>query len=132
MKIILWGVFVLVALLWTGGAALLAQLVQWSAQGLADGGGASIGVAASTMAMPSWLSPWIDASVWAAMQQAAASVLASTAGALPAIGDAVAWLVPAVWVIWGLGMLALLGLTIAAMWLMRRFGNAVRIHPQPV
>jgi flagellar biogenesis protein FliO len=58
------------------------------------------------------------------------NVLAATSGALPVIGDAMAWLVPAVWVAWGLGLLALIDLTFAGTWLMRRLGSALRTGPQ--
>lgn len=127
MKMIIWGMFALVALLWTGGAALLAQLVEWSAHGLSNGAGASVGVAATAMQMPSWLSPWIDASAWSATQEAAGALLSGLSGVLPTLGDTVAWLVPAVWVTWALGLLALLGLTLAGAWLMRPFSNPARI-----
>lgn len=129
MKIILWGVFALAALLWTGAAALLAELIQWSAQGLAASDGAAIGTAAATMPMPPWLSPWIDIAAWAALQQTVGGALTSASAVLPILGDVAAWLVPAVWVTWGLGLLALLGLTLVGAWLMRRFQNPVRSDP---
>ena len=51
------------------------------------------------------------------------SALTSVSGMLPAIGDAVAWLVPAVWVLWGLGLLALIGLAVLATLLLDRFAR---------
>ena len=130
MKIVLWVSFAVLALLWTGGAALLAQLAQWSAQGLAAGGAASAGAAAAAVAMPAWLSPWLDAAAWAAMQEAVAAALAGLSGALPVLGSVVAWLVPAVWVIWGFGLLALLGLALAGAWALRRFTGTAPRSPQ--
>ena len=94
MKIAIWGVFVFVALLWTGGAALLAQLVEWSAGGLTAGGATAIGSVVATAPPPAWLSSWIDATSWAAAQEAVGSALTSLSAVLPAISDAVAWLVP--------------------------------------
>jgi hypothetical protein len=123
MKIVIWGVFVFVTLLWTGGAALLAQLVEWSAQGFAAGGATAIGTLVARASPPGWLSPWIDAASWAAAQDAVSSVLTSLSGVLPAIGDAVAWLVPAVWVLWGLGLLVLTGVTVLATSLLGRFAR---------
>jgi hypothetical protein len=130
MKIAVWGVFVFVTLLWTGGAALLAQLVQWSAQGLAAGGATSIGAAVATVSVPSWLSPWIDAASWTAAQEAVGTALTSLSAVLPAVGDAVAWLVPAVWLIWGLGLLAIIGLTLLATSLLGRFVRGFGSGPQ--
>lgn len=130
MKIAIWGVFAVVALLWTGGAALFAQLVEWSAQGLAAGGATSIGTVVATASPPGWLSPWIDAATWAVAQDAVDSALTSLSGVLPVIGDAVAWLVPAVWVIWGLGLLALAGVTLLTSTLLGRFGRGFGSGPQ--
>jgi len=48
-------------------------------------------------------------------------VLVSVSGALPPLGDVAVWLVAAIWVAWGLGLLVLLGLTLAGAWLLRRF-----------
>jgi len=124
MKIGNWGVFALVALLWTGGAALLAQLVEWSTQGLTAGGATAIGTVVATASPPGWLSPWIDAASWTAAQESVGSALTSLSGLLPAISGAVAWLVPAVWVIWGLVLLALFGLAVLATALLGRFGRS--------
>jgi hypothetical protein len=121
MKLILWGTFALLALLWTGGAALLAQLVQWSAQGLAGIDGSAVDIVAATATLPAWLSPWIDATAWAEMQQWATALLASAAALLPSLGQVAGWLVPLVWVVWGLGMALLLGLTLLLALLLRRF-----------
>jgi len=123
MKIAIWGAFVFVALLWTGGAALLAQLVEWSAQGLTAGAATAIGTVVATASPPAWLSYWIDATRWAGAQEAVGNALTSLSGVLPAISDAVAWLVPAVWMIWGLGLLALAGLALLATALLGRFGR---------
>lgn len=131
MKIALWIVFAVLALLWTGGAAAVAQLVQWSAQGLASGSAAPLGTIAADAVMPSWLSAWIDPASWSAAQQAIAGALAALSDSLPAIGTAVGWLVPAVWVAWGLGLVALIGLTVVAYWLIARFARGGGSGPTP-
>lgn len=130
MKIILWGAFALVALLWTAGAALTAQLVQWSAQGLASVGATSMGAVTGAGAVPTWLGPWIDVATWTALMQSVSDVLAGAAAVMPTVGDVAGWLVPVVWVTWALGLLVLLGLTLAASVLMRRFRYPVRVGPQ--
>ncbi len=119
MKLVLWGVFALIAVLWTGSAALFAQLAQWSADGLASGGGASAGAVAA-MAMPAWLAPWIDAATWAAAQQSLGAVLTSFSAILPSLGGIVGWIGPVIWAIWGMGLLALLALTLAGTWAIHR------------
>jgi hypothetical protein len=131
MKIALWIVFAVLALLWTGGAAAVAQLVQWSAQGLATGGAAPLGTIVAGASVPSWLGAWIDPAAWSVAQQAFAGALASLSASLPAIGTAVGWLVPAVWVAWGLGLMVLICLTVLAYWLISRFGRVGASGPSP-
>jgi hypothetical protein len=123
VKMVLGIVFAVLALLWTGGAAAVAQLVEWSAQGLAAGGSASTGTVVTAAAAPSWLSAWIDPATWSAAQQAITGALAAVSASLPAIGTAVGWLVPAVWVGWGLGLVALMALTLVAYLLIARVGG---------
>lgn len=130
MKFALWGGFVLLAVLWTGGAALLAQLVQWSAQGLASGAASDIGNAAAALTMPVWLAPWFDPAAWAALQQSAAAALEGVAALLPGIGGLVSWLSPLIWVFWGLGLVALLALTLVGNWLIQRLGQPQRTRAQ--
>jgi hypothetical protein len=129
MKILLWAVCAVLALLWTGTAALAAQLIAWSAEALAAGRGAEIGSAVATMTAPSWLTPWLDIAGWSALQQAVAGVLSAVSGSLPLVGELASWLVPVVWVVWGLGLVALLGLAFAGSWLLRRAKIAPRALP---
>lgn len=128
MKVVLWFVFAVLAVLWTGGSAALAQLMSWSAAGLAQGGGVEVVAAATTVAMPAWLSGWVDPVAWTAAQQAAVETFGAVRAALPVLGTAVGWLVPAVWVLWGLGLAALLTATLAGHWAigrLRRSGGAL-------
>jgi sorbitol-specific phosphotransferase system component IIBC len=120
MTTIIWGVFAVLALLWTGGAALLAQFIKWSVPGMALVGEASSGAVAAAATMPAWLSPFIEPALWTAVQQAVAGIVASLPAMTPLLGEVAAWLVPAVWVGWGLGLLSLLTLTLASTWLLRR------------
>lgn len=95
-KFLLWTVLAVLALIWTGGAALLAQIVQWTAQGIAAPAAGAVGAAAATLGVPGWLAPWVDAA---------------------------AWLAPAVWLAWGLGVLLMLALALAGHWGLGRFGG---------
>ena len=123
MKIVLWLAFAVLALIWTGGAAVTAQLVAWSAGGLASGGAAEIGAVASAAAIPAWLATWIDPAAWAALQQAVAGTLTTVSGSLPMLGTAVGWLVPLVWIVWGLGLAVMLVLAVLAHWLIGRLNG---------
>jgi hypothetical protein len=121
LKFIVWGTFALLAALWTGAAALLAQLVQWSAQHLGAINGTAIDIAGASAALPAWLSPWVDAAAWAEMQQWVVAVSTSAAALAPSLGEIAGWLVPVIWVVWVVGMLLLLGLTVLLALLLRRF-----------
>jgi len=130
VKVALWGVFVLLAALWTGGAALTTQIVAWSAQGLASGAAADIGNAAAAIAMPRWLAPWFDPAAWTALQQTVGATLDSLAALLPGIGGLVGWLAPLIWVFWGLGLVALLAAALAGHWLIQRLHKPQNRQPQ--
>lgn len=118
MTTIIWGIFAFLALLWTGSAALLAQLIKWSVPGLAAVGEASGGALAAVML--AWLIPFVDPAVWIAIQQTVTGIVASLSTVMPFLGEVAAWLVPAVWVTWGLGLLSLLTLALASTWMVYR------------
>ncbi|MBN8510575.1 MAG: hypothetical protein J0L57_18435 [Burkholderiales bacterium] len=129
MRIVLWSLFVVVALTWTGGAALLAQAVQWSAQGIAAGTGASLPALDAASALPAWLAAWIDPAAWQAALTTLAQAWAALSGWLPALSAAVGWLEPAIWIVWGLGLAALLVLTGLATWLIGRLTRPLSDAP---
>jgi hypothetical protein len=132
MKIALWIAFALLALLWTGGAAVTAQVVAWSASGLAAGGVAQVGGTVASLAIPVWLAPWVDAAAWTAIQQGVAGTLVAVSGSLPLLGTAVGWLVTLVWICWGVGLAIMLVLTGLAHWLIGRFNGRRPSGPSPL
>lgn len=131
MKFVLWGVFALIALVWTGGAALLAQAVGWAGQAIASPEAGAIGAAAASLSVPAWLAPWVDAAQWNAAVQSIAGALTAAEGWLPALGTLVSWLVPAVWLAWGLGFVLLAALTLAGHWWIGRLGRPRTLTASP-
>jgi hypothetical protein len=125
MTVIIWSIFIVLALVWTASAAVLAQLIKWSVPGLAMVGEASGGALAATVAMPAWLSPFIDPAFWTAMQESVTGVVASLPAMMPFLGEVATWLVPVVWVVWGLGCLSLLTLSLASTWMLHRLRTPV-------
>ncbi|MGI9154482.1 MAG: hypothetical protein ACR2IY_11490 [Rubrivivax sp.] len=123
MKLALWLGCALLALLWTGGAALTAALTQWAAQVLASGGAVDLAQAAARWPVPDWIALWVDPQAVRWAQQMvlwALGLLGSLSAGLPVAGQVVGWLVPLVWVFWGLGMLVLLALALGVhVWLWR-------------
>lgn len=100
-------VFALLALFWTGGAAFAAWVVQWAAHALADGGAVAASREFAALAVPQWIAPWVDPAVVQAAQSALLWTLDVGRGLLPLAGSAAQWLVPLVWVVWGLGLVVL-------------------------
>jgi len=121
VKIVIWSVFSLTALLWTFASTILVEAIQWSSERLTSGQTANLESVTSSIVIPPWLSPWLEPSSWAMIFQSIQFFLANAASAVPAIGSLLGWLVPLVWIGWGLGILALLALAIAGTLAVKRF-----------
>lgn len=124
MKLVVWMVFGVIALVWTGGAWLAAELTQWAGQALASGEAASLGREFAQWPVPQWLSLWVDPGLIQGLQSTVLWAVDTVHDALPMLGSAVGWLVPMVWGLWALGLLVLLVLTIAAHVLLTRMRPA--------
>jgi len=126
MKLAIWGVFGLLAGLWTVGAFVMAELTQWAAHLVMSGAAHDLGQAAARWPVPSWMAFWADP-VWVQTAQAMMLwTLAALRDAIPFIDSALGWLVALIWVIWGLGTLALLAIAYVAHWLSGRSLPALR------
>jgi len=129
VKTVIWSAFALFALLWTGGAYLTVEAVQWAARVFSSGEATDLAQAAAAWPVPAWLAPWVDAAWLQSVQQSIVASLAALRGSMPAVGSAVGWLVPAVWVIWAMGMVGLLLLVALGLFLVRRArGAAASTH----
>ena len=121
MKALIWVVFVLAILMWTGATVLVVNVLEWSAQQLSKGSPALLETATSNIAIPIWMSPWLDPSSWATIFMSIQAMLAGTASAFPFLGSMIGWLAPVVWIIWGLGVLGLVALAIVGTVLLKRY-----------
>lgn len=120
MKWIIWSIGGVLAAVWTGVLALTASLVAWTSSALQQAGGAMPSGELPAMALPAWLTAWIGPDTLQAWQAAAVQALDAVKGVLPHVGAATGWLEPVVWIVWGLGMLALLLVAVASHWLAGR------------
>lgn len=125
MKTAIWIVFGVLAVLWTGGAFVAAELTQWAAGLIASGAAVDLGKAMAQWPLPAWLAPWVDVTAFQAAQQAVVAALEWLRDAWPGLAWLVGWLVPVIWVLWALGLGMLLLLAGAGHWL------AGRAQPQP-
>ncbi len=87
MKTIIWGAFGVLALLWTGGVALVAELLQWSAGALASGGVTGRAEAAARVPVPTRLAPFVDLAGWREILSSVAIALESLSTILPPLGE---------------------------------------------
>ena len=95
----------MLALTWTLFAALAVILTatQWIAQALASGTAAQATRDLAALPLPAWLESWVDPAWLQPLHAGLQWAIESTAAVLPLAGTAAGWLVPAVWVVWGLG-----------------------------
>ena len=105
---VVWIVFALLAAAWTGMAWACGAFIGWAAEQAATGSVAGVVEAARTFDMPPWAALWIDPALWAALKSLALTLLEWGQAAVPYAGTAGGWLVALVWVMWGVGLLALL------------------------
>ncbi len=123
MKLAIWIVFGLLAALWTGGAFAAAALTEWASGLIASGAAVDMGRAVAEWPVPAWLAPWVDAAGIKAMQAFFVAALTWLRDAWPSIGAMVGWLVPVIWVLWGLGLALLLLLAGVGHWLAGRMNS---------
>jgi len=120
MKAILWGGLAFLALLWTSGAALLAKAVHWSAKRMSAEPTMTFEMATSSVVIPVWLAAWFDPIALTTIMETMQDMLGSFSSVLPTIGMVMAWLIPAIWITWALGMLILLGLFVVGTLTLKR------------
>jgi hypothetical protein len=121
MKVLLWGSVAFLSVLWTGGAALLSQGVVWASRRISEGPALTLESAASSFIIPVWVTSWFDPTAFNTVLQTTQGVLGNFFSVLPTMGMVLAWLVPAIWMTWGIGMLMLLGLVIFGTGILQRF-----------
>lgn len=120
MKAILWGGLALIALLWTSGAALLAKAVHWSAKRMSAEPTMTFEMATSSVVIPVWLAAWFDPMALNTILETMQDMLESFSSVLPTVGMVMAWLIPAIWITWALGMLILLGIFVVGTLTLKR------------
>jgi hypothetical protein len=123
MKILIWGLFALLALLWTGLVLVSAELTAWLASAVASGQAGDVINNVGQWPVPAWLSLWIDPA-WVQGLQATWVQLMGWMGATgPALGGVMGWLVPLIWIVWGVVMLMMLAAALAGHFLLGKFSR---------
>jgi hypothetical protein len=130
MRVAIWIVFAVMAVVWSAGAWLLAAGVQWAGESLAAGGAVDLAASVSTWSLPSWLVVWLDLGWLQWVQLYLVEAIDSLREAWPDLGRAVVWLVPLIWGLWGIGLLTMLLLAGLGHWLAGRVARS-RSTPLP-
>jgi hypothetical protein len=124
MRVVIWAAWTVLAALWTLGAWVLAELTQWSVQAISSAETGRVAQAVVQAPLPPWLDVWIDPA-WQEVVRSRLQWLVEAGQAVwPTLGAVAGWLVPLVWIDWGLGMLMLLALAVGAHWLVGRLGRS--------
>ncbi len=116
-----WTLFALLALFWTGAAWITAAATGWVAQALASGTATEAARDLAALPVPEVLKPRVEPAWLQALQSALQWAIDAAAAGLPFAGTAAGWLVPAVWVAWGLGLALIVAGAAVAHVLLRRF-----------
>ncbi|RYY58511.1 MAG: hypothetical protein EOO24_61630 [Comamonadaceae bacterium] len=124
-----WIVFSLLGLVWTAAAWLTVEVTDWTVVALASGAATDAARDLATLPLPAWMQIWVDPG-WLLAVQSFAQWLADLAGPGAQFASMVAhWLVPAIWIAWGVGIALLLLGAACVHLLLRRF--MPRAAPQP-
>ena len=121
MKAVIWGIFAVVALAWTGFAALVAQAISWSAEQISSGAVGRLEMATNNIVIPAWANPWLAPADWATILMSVQSVLDNAAASLPLLASMIGWLAPLVWVVWAFGLAVMFAVLIVGLLLLKRY-----------
>lgn len=111
MKLALWAVFALIAVLWSVGISISVELTKWLAASMSRGKPGEWIASGGDWPMPAWLSMWLDPTLIESFQGQWVQVLGWLGQTGPSLDGVVSWLIPLMWVVWGAVML--IGLILA-------------------
>ena len=120
MIALIWIVFTVLALLWTGLAAFSVNVADWVVNFLASN---HLGDAAADLTgipLPAWLTPWIDPALLEALKVSSVEFVQAAMTWMPsadALSGGIGWLI---WTIWGIGFMVMLMLTAVLHWFVSR------------
>lgn len=125
MKIALWIVFSMLCALWTAAVLVSVELTGWLASTVASGQATDLLTTAGQWPVPAWVALWIDPTWLQEMQAAWVAGLGWFGQSGPALGSVVGWLVPLIWVVWGVVLAMLLAAAGAGHFMLGKLSKAV-------
>jgi hypothetical protein len=121
MLVASWLCFTVLALVWTGGALVLAHLLNWGAAAFRSGVATTTTQDIANASIPQWLTVLFDERWIEAMRSLAVQVLDLARSAVPYADPAAGWLITAAWLVWSVGMLLLLLLAVLSHLVIQRW-----------
>ncbi len=118
MKILIWSLTAVVTLLGTLLVIVLAFAVGWLSDNM--GGGADWVKQLSQLPVPAWLSVFLDPAAMEWVRVAGATAMQSVATGLPWVAPMIGWMVPALWVVWIIVLICLIGVACGLHYLVGR------------
>lgn len=122
MKTLVWSLFVVVTLLWTGVALVSVGVSEWLLSLLA--GGASLTGQMTTVGIPAWLQIWVDPQWIEAFGAMLTPMIETLSHFIPSTATLNTLVSIVVWLVWGVGMVCLLVGAVAVHWLLGRKRSA--------
>ena len=110
MKLLVWAVFTIGLLLWTGATWGLAEATRWVAGMLASGDAVDWPAAIGVLRWPAWLTQWVDPGLVAMVIGALVAALETLRQVAPWFGSVAGWVVAGLWTVWAVGALLWLAL----------------------
>jgi len=123
MKTIIWVIFGLLAVIWTGIVSMTLKLVHWLLGSIGDVRVPVPTAPPATAPLPDWMPPWMDANWVHALQAGIADTLNHINQVLPILNGLSGWLTVLGWFTWGVIMALLLVLALLLHWLVGRNWN---------
>ncbi|MEN9886872.1 MAG: hypothetical protein RL758_1450 [Pseudomonadota bacterium] len=128
MRALIWGLFAVLILGWTGMAWVSVELTQWVFTAIGSGDAAQAAQTVATWPVPAWLSLWVTPELIRLVQAMWVDVVGWAAAILPSMEGLSGLVSVLVWVFWAFGALLLLGLAFVLHWMI---GRAKPRHSAP-
>jgi hypothetical protein len=124
MKFLIWTAFALLAIFWTGTALISVELTEWLATTVGTSQVTDVAASVGQWPVPAWLALWVDPAWIEAIQASWLQVMGWLGASGPAaLGSVLSWLIPLIWVVWGVVLLLMLLAATAGHFLVGRFAR---------
>jgi len=127
MKLLIWTAFALLSIFWTGTALISVELTEWLASTVGTSQVSDVAASVGQWPVPAWLALWVDPAWIEAIQASWLQVMGWLGASGPAaLGSVLSWLIPLIWVVWGVVLLLMLLAATAGHFLVGRFSGPAR------